>query len=630
MNPMLLSLVLTGGLVVSLLTNHARALDETKSKLPPNRLLSHPSPYLNMHGKDPINWQSWGTEALDFARRNKKLLFVSVGYFACHWCHVMQRESFQDKTIAAFINENFVPVKVDRELNPALDAGLIEFVQRTRGHAGWPLNVILTPEGYPVLGAVYLPRDNFFSLLRQMKMLWTQDHEFMAGMARQAADELEQLRREMSRPEVKASKQAPGQLSPEQLRELFFQSAMAIADDMVGGFGDKGKFPMVPQLQMMLAFHQQNPREEIGEFLTLTLDQMATQGLRDHLGGGFFRYTVDPNWQVPHFEKMLYDNAMMAGLYLKAADVLQRDDYRGLAQETLNFILREMRHKEGGFVSSLSAVDDRGVEGGYYLWPRQQLQQLVSETQYKILTTLWAGSSPPVFEAGLLPLQNLSMDEVAGRLQLPLAKVLQELSVAQLRLFKARQQRQLPMDHKRLAAWNGLALSSFVQAAELNPKYVQAAREIRQYLVTRLWDGERLWRAQDGARTKVAAGFDDYVYAARGLYQWGRYSGDAQDMALARTWAKQAWQRFFTEQGWLLSDELLLAYNFANPVIEDSPMVSPSAALIALSGIMHEHKPDDLLAKHRDRALALGAAPVRQQPFYYASQLGLLSGISMN
>ncbi|MCP4994799.1 MAG: thioredoxin domain-containing protein, partial [Gammaproteobacteria bacterium] len=296
------------------------------------------------------------------------ILFISSGYFACHWCHVMQQESYQNAQIAALLNTNYIPVKVDRELQPALDAHLIDFVQRTRGSAGWPLNVFLTPEGYPLLGLTYAPQAQFQGLLEKLKTIWET-----------RADELKLTARKASGGQSSVSRQTTVEsIDPAGLHLKLVTMALTMGDEMEGGFGRQNRFPMAPQWQVLLERLEQGPDEPLHELIELTLDQMANQGMRDHLAGGFFRYTVDPGWQTPHYEKMLYSQALLSRLYLQAAKVLQRDDYKTVARDTLDFTLKVFAGREGGFIASLSAVDPNNVEGGGYLWHTQALQRLLT------------------------------------------------------------------------------------------------------------------------------------------------------------------------------------------------------------------------------------------------------------
>ncbi len=301
-----------------------------------NQLANHASPYLALHAGDPVKWQDWTPAVIKLARQQKKLVYLSIGYFSCHWCHVMQRESYRNPEIARFLNKHFIPVKVDRELEPALDAHLIEFAEQTQGVAGWPLNVFLTPEGYPLYAVLYMPPKEFQQVLVKLQKLWQQDSASLAKLARQAVDE----GKGPGKPVLNAS-------LVKTYANKIVETSFTRRDLFHGGFGEQSKFPSVPQLDFLLARYQRQPDSKLKNFLQHTLDQMMRNGLYDHLGGGFFRYTVDPGWRMPHFEKMLYDNALMARLYLRAGTLWQRDDYLRIATETLLFMQKVMRRPGG-------------------------------------------------------------------------------------------------------------------------------------------------------------------------------------------------------------------------------------------------------------------------------------------
>lgn len=583
-----------------------------------NQLKNHASPYLAMHGDDPIAWQAWGAHVLKQAKRQNKLIFVSIGYFACHWCHVMQRESFSDTAIAKKLNKAFIPVKIDRELNPALDAYLIEFVQRTRGHAGWPLNVFLTPDGNPVVGMVYAPKQQFRTLLEQLDQMWSQDHKNMGKMAADAALQLK------GKPLPNAAK-----LSQTFGREVltgFLQTTMQVADDMSGGFGEQNKFPMIAQLDLLLSAYQRNSMPQIKAFIELTLNQMATQGLRDHIGGGFFRYTVDPNWQTPHFEKMLYDNAQLAMLYFKAGEILGRKDFLALGRETLNFMQRELMTPAGGLVASLSAVDAADIEGGYYLWDKPTLKKALNPSEYEAVNLLWQLENAAPFEAGYLPFYKVPPDEAAKQLRMQTSEFMQRLGSAQFKLLQLRNKRKLPVDTKQLAAWNGLALSAFVLGAQKfnSEKFTQAAKGIRDYIVKQLWNGQRLYRARTDAGEVGRVGLEDYAYAAEGLLRWAMLKNHPKDIELAQQWLHIAWQRYYSPTGWIRSDDMLLPYVLGEAVIQDNPMPSPSAVLLRTSLELAQLKNDKQLKLRAVNALGVGQKLLQQQPFYYATQVGMV------
>jgi uncharacterized protein YyaL (SSP411 family) len=579
-----------------------------------NQLANHPSPYLAMHGEDPVQWQDWGEAAQQAAIREDKLLFISSGYFSCHWCHVMQRESFSNPEVAALLNKYFIPVKVDRELNPALDARLIDFVERTRGYAGWPLNVFITPEGYPLLGLVYLPQADFTSLLQNLATQWQQRKAELKQIAAAATAEL-------AAPQVSDSAVLPQHLGEDYVKYLLAH-AFDLADELQGGFGQQNKFPSVPQLQVLLAEYQRNNIERLAVFLQLTLDNMASQGLNDQLGGGFFRYTVDPAWHIPHFEKMLYDNAQLASLYLQADTVFPHKDYQAVAYRTLDFMLRELATSEGALAASLSAVDDQGVEGGYYLWRETDLTTLLTKSELQTIKLVWGISDAPELEAGHHFIQAMSLDQAAAQMKLSLPALKTNLASAQKKLLQARAQRRLPKDSKQIAAWNGLALSALAQAvaSPSGDRYRSAARQVRDYLVKVLWNGQQLQRVMTTTGPVGRAGIEDYAYVAKGLLDWAEVTGNEKDRLLALQIAQQAWQRFYGKQGWQLSEAMWLQYGTGATLLPDGVMPAPSDILIATSLRLGE----EALVQQAARALNVGDTEITLGPFWHATRIGVI------
>jgi uncharacterized protein YyaL (SSP411 family) len=588
-----------------------------------NQLAGHPSPYLAMHGQDPVHWQTWGKAAQQAAIKQNKLLYVSSGYFSCHWCHVMQRESYANTEIAKLLNENFIPVKVDRELNPALDALLIDFVERTRGFAGWPLNVFITPEGYPLLGMVYLPPDNFKKVLANLAHEWQTNQQDLKQLAKAVSAEL-------SADQVDSHSRVAVDAAPQYMK-LLVKQALQQGDDLQGGFGQQNKFPSVPQLMVLLQAYQRKPDKQLADFLELTLDQMASQGLNDQLGGGFFRYTVDPAWQIPHFEKMLYDNALLAQLYLQAARVLQRDEYRIVGFRTLDFMLQELATPEGAFAASLSALDDQGVEGGYYLWREEDLRHYLSDSEWQVARLVWGLQGKPELEAGYHLVQHQDLPEVARQLNLPLSEIETSLASAQAKLLAKRKQRQIPIDTKTVAAWNGLTLSALALAVQAKggDVYRAAGVRLRNYLATVVWRDGQLQRAVSQRSQLGQAGLEDYAYVATGLLDWSAVSDKPEaDIALANAIVTQAWQRFYQPPNWLLAEDMWLRYGAGETVVADSAMPSPSAILIDTSLRLAGQTGDKVMAANSRRALQAGGAKISTEPFWYASQIGALQQLT--
>jgi uncharacterized protein YyaL (SSP411 family) len=485
--------------------------------------------------------------------------------------------------------------------------------------------VFLTPEGHPLVGLTYAPKDQFITLLNDVQRQWQQAPEYLSQVATKAAA---QMKGEPARPDP-ALKPGDGQ----RYQTILVQQAMRLGDEMDGGFGEQTKFPMTPQLDSLLSAYARKPVPQLKAFLLLTLDRMATQGMRDHLGGGFFRYTTDPGWQTPHFEKMLYGNALLAGLYLRAAKILDRPDYQTIARETLDFMIREMRRPQGAMVASFSAVDDAGVEGGYYLWETETLLGLLTPDEYQLLKMLWGLEGQTAFEAGYLPRVQMSLAEAAGKLTIDATLAEQRYQSARKKLLHARAGRSLPVDTKFLAAWNGLALTTLVQGAKLSDgeKYRAAAQGVRDYLVNELWDGQRLLRAKrraDSMNKGAAlgqAGLEDYAFAAQGLLAWSELTHSDSDFQLAARWVNDAWQRFHDNSGWVLSDQQLISSSFGVPVLDESPLPSPSSTLLQLSLQVANKVDDRMLLARTKKALMAGHAQLKQVAFDYPSQVRLLA-----
>ena len=580
-----------------------------------NTLQQHASPYLAMHGSDPVAWQQWNKATVARAKKEGKLIYVSSGYFSCHWCHVMQRESYKNKTVAKLLNSDFIPVKVDREINSALDSHLIDFVERTQGQAGWPLNVFITPDGYPLVGMTYLPTKNFIEVLKNLKVKWKNERPLLESIARDATNELS--------PRTKTtSNNLPAGLGQKYIKQ-FLIHATSMADDMSGGFGQQNKFPSFPQLTVMLKAYENNPEKDLKQFLLLTLDKMASQGLNDQLGGGFFRYAVDPIWQVPHFEKMLYDNALLASLYLDAARVFNNKKFSTIAKNTLDFMLEVFRSKHGAYIASLSAIDNKGVEGGYYLWQHDELKKILSKNELSVVELMWQLEGPADLEGGHHLVEVMNATDAAEMLKIPPAKAKNYFKSAKRKMLHLRNKRNVPRDDKLLAAWNGLALTAFSKAAKQfkSERYAKAAKEIKDYIYNDLWIKQKLVRAVKGNNVLAEAGLEDYAYVAQALYYWLEYSYNKKDQQWLEEIIEQAWTRFHNKQGWLLAENSLLKYGEGEEVISDGVLPSASATLINIALKVAAKNRNVSLKRKVFNALNAGHNAVAEQPFWYASQI---------
>jgi uncharacterized protein len=579
-----------------------------------NTMGESPSPYLRLHEDDPVRWQAWEDATLQLARESDRLLLVSVGYFSCHWCHVMQRESFRDEDIAARINAGFVPVKVDRELNAALDERLMNFLHATRGFGGWPLNVILTPEGHPLVGTVYLPPEEFDGWLARVHEHWQQDREDLRVVTREAARELAALERAGQTPVQGAN--------AEELLDRMLNAHRGLADKMSGGFGNQSKFPHAAQLRVLLEATRLRDEPWLEEFLAVTLDAMATQGLRDLLGGGFYRYTEDPEWQVPHFEKMLYDNALLAELYLRAAEVLDREDYRAVGLDTVRFMLGRMATGRGDFVSSLSAVDDQDVEGGYYLWSREEVRALVGDEAWPAVERAWGFDTTPILEHGHLPIQARSPARVTDALDMEAGRVSAHLAQARERLLQARASRVLPVDDKVVVGWNGLTLSALAAAAPHDERAARAGAALHARILEAMWRDGGLPRALDAEGVPVGEGeLEDYAFIARGLADWAAYTQKSDVWQQAAQVAHAAWDLFHNEDGWRPTRAPVLPGSPRLVHLEDTPLPSTSATMQSVSARILAHTEHDGLRQRAARAERRITRNLVDLPFVHASQI---------
>lgn len=569
-----------------------------------NQLAQHPSPYLALHGQDPVAWQEWNADTVARARRESKLLFVSVGYFACHWCHVMQRESYKNPAIAALLNRHFIPVKIDRELNNGVDDTLQAFSERLNGVAGWPLNAFITPEGYPSFVVLYLPPEQFRGVLTNISGRWTADAQTIRKLAQQAA------------PAAAAPPQSEALTAANvaAATQRFLTSINQEADNLQGGFGQSIKFPLTPQLATLLELQTHKPDTKLGVFLRLTLDQMAARGLRDHVGGGFFRYTTDPDWHTPHFEKMLYDNAQLALVYLHAAEVLKQPAYRNVAASTLDFMQQGLQSPSGGFYTSASAVDHEGREGAVYLWESQQLKSLLTPEQYAVVSKVWRLNQARPFEYGFLPIEHSAPNERERAL----------LDQAYATLRTARKSRGLPLDTKLNAGLNGLALSAFARGQALHPSYKTSAVRLRQFIERDLVRGDQLVKARTAKRVISGAELEDYAYVVQGLLDYADVNRDARARALAQKLARTAWTLFWGPTGWKRESQSLLATLPTEAVIADGALASPSEILMLAS----LQSGDTDLAQQVKRAATWQSPAMNKDPFAYPTRIRVLRAVS--
>jgi len=514
----------------------------------PNRLASATSPYLLQHANNPVDWYEWGPEALDRAGREDKPIFLSIGYAACHWCHVMERESFEDAETAAFMNDHFVCIKVDREERPDLDQIYMSAVQAMTGHGGWPMTMFLTPGGAPFYGGTYFPPEDRHGLPALRRVLMG-----VAEAWRSQPDEARTQSINLLGHVTRMAGNLPAGGAPDaNVLRAAFDAMKAGFDEQWGGFGGAPKFPQPMTLEFLLRATRLG-FDGSREMLSLTLTRMARGGIFDQVGGGFHRYSVDGFWLVPHFEKMLYDNGQMLRLYARAAVGLDDplDLYRETAIATGEYLLREMRHDDGGFFSSGDA-DSEGVEGKFFVWDADDVMRVAGDDA-EIVAAAWSLQPGGNFEGSSIlwiPAPLTQVAEVTGatpeRIRAAIARV-------RARLFDLREQRVRPAtDDKVLASWNGLAISGLAEAGRLlgRDDFVAAAVRAADFVLSNLRrDDGRLLRSWRDGRVSGPGYLDDYALLAGALLDLYETTFDARFYREARTVADQMLELFADPAG---------------------------------------------------------------------------------
>ena len=491
-----------------------------------NQLVHEKSPYLLQHAHNPVDWHVWGEETFRKARAEDKPIFLSIGYSTCHWCHVMERESFQSEETAQVLNRHFVPVKVDREERPDIDRIYMTFVQATTGSGGWPLSVWMTPDLEPFFGGTYFPPDGqhgrpgFRELLERIREAWQLDR---ASILESSAQVVEHLRR--------AAEVTPGRAGlDDSILHSGFNVFRRNFDPQHGGFGGAPKFPRPAVYDFLLRYWQRTGNREAREMVFATLKAMARGGMHDHLGGGFHRYSVDERWLTPHFEKMLYDQAQLASSYLEAFQISAEEFYAGVARQILDYVLRDMTDRAGGFYSAEDAdstIDPSAPEvkeeGAFYVWTQGEIEQALGQPAAERFCHYYA-----LEERGILHEARTPPEEVRA-----------SLADSRQKLFQQRSRRPRPhLDDKVLTAWNGLMISAFAKGARVleDARYLAAARRAAGFLRDQVWKqkeaGLLLRRYRDG-EAAIPGFLDDYAFFAQGLLDLYEADFDLRDLELA-------------------------------------------------------------------------------------------------
>jgi uncharacterized protein len=512
-----------------------------------NRLARETSPYLLQHAHNPVDWYAWGDEALERARREDRPILLSIGYAACHWCHVMERESFENEKVAQLMNESFVCIKVDREERPDLDDIYMSATVAMSGSGGWPMTVFLTPAQEPFFAGTYFPpvdrfgRPGFRTVLQKLTELWQNERSAVLGQAKELTEHVRKL----------AAPGANGSLQLDSQRSAVEQLAQSY-DSRHGGFGKAPKFPPAQTLELFLRYVRRTDDARANSMLKGTLDGMKAGGMYDQLGGGFARYSTDERWHVPHFEKMLYDNAQLAKVYTEAYQLGADPEYARIATETLDYVMREMQGPEGGYYSATDA-DSEGVEGKFFVWEPHEIEELLGPEDAERFCAYYDVTAQGNWEGlNVLRVQR-KHEAVAAELGISEATLRESLARALPILYEARSQRVPPLlDDKVLVAWNGLMIEAFALAARVFPErgYAESAGRAASFLLERLTrpDGG-LFRTYRAGKAHLAAYLEDYAYFAQGLVSLYEVSGDERYLNEAARLAERLLSDFGDAEG---------------------------------------------------------------------------------
>ncbi|MHC4110919.1 MAG: thioredoxin domain-containing protein [Planctomycetota bacterium] len=507
-----------------------------------NKLADETSPYLLQHAHNPVDWYPWSKEAFEIAKKHDKPVFLSIGYSTCHWCHVMERESFENEHIAKIMNEHFVCIKVDREQRPDVDDVYMTAVQMMTGSGGWPLSVFLTPDGKPFYGGTYFPpkdmygRPGFGNLLLAIADAWKSKRAQLLESAGKISTILQR------------SDEKPGKetLSPDILKKAYSYLKQNF-DSTHGGFGDAPKFPQPSYLSMLLRYWHRTKDSEALTMVETSLDAMAKGGIYDHLGGGFHRYSTDSRWLVPHFEKMLYDQALISNIYVQAYQATDKEDYAKIARDIFDYVLRDMTDPGGGFYSAEDA-DSEGKEGLFYVWELKEIAKILGKKNARIFNEYYGVTKNGNFEEGRSILNiKISVEELAKQFKQNPKAIESVLTQLRSKLLEHRSKRIRPhLDDKVIAGWNGLMISALADggAALGEKKYISAAEKAAAFVLTTLRHDDRLMRYYRDGKVIQPGFLDDYAFMIMALLDLYEATFDARRLAEAKELAEQMMELF--------------------------------------------------------------------------------------
>jgi uncharacterized protein YyaL (SSP411 family) len=511
-----------------------------------NRLINETSPYLLQHAHNPVDWYPWGEEALAAARAENKPILLSIGYSACHWCHVMEHESFENEEIAGLMNESFVSIKVDREERPDLDHIYMNAVQLMTHHGGWPMTVFLTPEGVPFYGGTYFPPQDRHNLPGFPRVLIS-----MAEAYRERPEDIQQtgasILAELNRLSLAQESNEP---LTQELVALAFKGITKTYDPANGGFGGAPKFPPAMTLEFLMRVYHSTGSPEALEIVTNTCRKMADGGIYDQLGGGFHRYSTDARWLVPHFEKMLYDNALLSRAYLHYYQLTHDESARRIVEGVLDYVVREMTDANGGFYSTQDA-DSEGEEGKFFVWSPDEIAAVLDQEETALFSAFYDVTPGGNFEGKNILNVSRTMADVAKRAKVTAEHLGQSLERSRRKLFELRDNRVKPdRDEKILTAWNGMMLASFAEAAAIlvREDYLKIAGRNARFLLDNLRRDDLLLRSYQNATAKLNAYLEDYAFLSDGLLTLYEATGELEWFEAALSITNKMIEEFWDDQ----------------------------------------------------------------------------------
>jgi uncharacterized protein YyaL (SSP411 family) len=563
-----------------------------------NRLALEASPYLLQHAHNPVNWFPWGEEAFEMARDLDRPIFLSVGYSTCHWCHVMEEESFEDVAIATFLNENFIAIKVDREQRPDVDDIYMTAVNILHGRGGWPMTVIMTPDGEPFFGATYIPprtgsrgsRQGLIEILVEHAERY-QDEEGREELIAEAVNTSRRIARSVA-------SVRPGDVPGPEVIEAAVERYWARFDSEHGGFSGRTKFPTPSIYTMLLRYHRRTGDANALTMLTTTLEHMAHGGIYDQVGGGFHRYSTERRWLIPHFEKMLYDNGQLVSLYLEAYQVTGNEEFSRIARETLDYVAREMTAPEGGFYSATDA-DSEGEEGLFFLWTPEQIREVVGTETARLVESHWGVTRRGNFERSTTILSVVRpLSVVAESLGMTLEAAQATLDEARGQLYDAREGRIHPgLDDKILTSWNGLMIGAFARGALVlgDARYAELAERAAAFIFDNMLVDGRLLRSYLDGNAQTTAYLDDYAFLISGLLDLYEATGNPEWLTRSIELQGVLDEHFFDERDggyWFTADDAEELLGRQKPAYDGAEPTGNSVAvenLLRLSEFTTEH-----------------------------------------